>query len=135
MLSDDQIDYLFQIKESKPPIPERTLRVMLKALRWSAEEIEHSLAFLKRPPREAAAAAPEPPRIYVPPPDESSLPLRRPISLKQKPFLGSPLTEISKQRQKRKHRRLTLAGAVLGALVFLAGLIIFARFAGVVHQG
>ncbi len=132
MLSDDQIDYLFQIKQSTPPIPDRTLRVMLKALRWSPEEIEHGLAFLKRPP---LAAAPRAARVYVPLPPEPLTPLRKSISIKQDPFpiesrfVRDLKNGVRKARQEWKHA--THVGVIVGAIIFLVGLLVYARFMAV----
>jgi len=131
MLTEDQIDYLLQIKESKQSISERTARVMLHALRWTSEEIERGIAFLKQPdPKPEPALAPE---AIVSAEPELPQPSLKPITVKQNPFpVGSPFEKILKERQEKRHNRLTVAGAIIGAAVFILGLVFYALFTGVV---
>ncbi len=124
MLTEDQIDYLFQIKESKPKIPDDTVMVMLKALHWTSEEIKRGIAFLKRPPESAIPSVRSP---YVSPEDIPPQ-LDPSIVIKQNPFpIGSPFAGVLKQQEEKKHSRLTLAVAIIGAVIFLAGVLVYAR--------
>lgn len=131
MLSDGQIDYLLQIEDTKPPLPERTVRVMLDALRWSPEEIEHGIKFLNRPP---AAEKPKPaeslvkvPKPLAPPGIES----QKPIVIKQNPFpIGSPLLKNTKHHSEllKKKENHFIRGVIIGGIVFVAGLFAYGYF-------
>lgn len=133
MLNDEQIDYLLQIKATTPPLQERTVRVMLNALRWSPEEIRHALLFLKKspaPPSPSSPAAPAEAKLPLSV-AEGSLQIPSPtISIKQNPFpIGSPLVPKAPKSKRWKHA--LHLGALLGLVVFLGGLILYARFVGV----
>lgn len=129
MLTEDQIDYLFQIRDSKPAIPPDTVRVMLKALRWTPDEIEHGIDFLNRPdakdepepePARAEASAPAVPVPLMP----------KPVKIKQNPFpVGSPFAKSLKEKETKRHRRLIIAGAIAGFIFFVLGVLLYARFA------
>lgn len=131
MLSGDQIDYLLQIEDTKPTLPERTVRVMLGALRWSPEEIEHGIKFLNRPP------ATEEPKLFVKPSVEVQNPVpllpkpEKPIVIKQNPFpLGSPLFKNTKRRSEllKKKGNHFIRGVIMGGMVFIAGLFAYGYF-------
>ena len=126
MLTDEQIDYLLQIRETKPPIPDKTVRVMLKALFWSPEEIDRGVAFLHVPPAPEGSLPPTPIDVSDP---EPSVPKEKPITIKQNPFpVGSPLLKNLKSEAHKKKGPSFWAGSVLGAVVFVAALIIYAVF-------
>ena len=133
MLTDEHMDYLLQIRETKPPLPERTVRVMLRALFWSPEEIEHGLVFLAMPPASKDAKPPAPVDVSDPLPPAPKL--QKPADIKQNPFpVGSPLITSAKQHsevQKVKSKSHVLAGAILGLVVLIISLVIYARFARV----
>lgn len=133
MLTDEQVDYLLQIRDAKPPIPERTVRVMLSSLRWSPDEIEHGIAFLRKPPPTRAeteearkAVAPVAPM----PTAEPELP--KP-NLRQNPFpIGSPLFKGAAHRADAgaRHRRFVFSGILSAFVLLLAGLLIYGYSGG-----
>lgn len=130
MLTEEQIDYLLQIKASKQVISDDTVRVMLKALRWNSEEVEHGITFLNRP------EAKEVPKPFVPEisdsptaPTKSEFKPSSSIKIKQNPFpLGSPFVAGQKKHQEKHHKKIIYLGAFVGLLVFVILLIIYARF-------
>ncbi len=127
MLNDAQIDYLLQIKETKPPLSERTVRVMLQALRWPPSVVDQGIAFLKKPP--APYGALPPPPVFVEPPPPALAP--KPIEIKQNPFpVGSShFRDVRRHEASRKNpNRHYVLGALFGLAVFIAGLILYARF-------
>ena len=129
MLNDDQMDYLLQIRDTKPPIADKTVRVMLGALFWSPEEINHGIAFLHLPPAPEGSLPPTPVNVGDRAP---SVPKEKPISIKQNPFpIGSSLLNGAKPETDSKKRRLRFAGAVLGCIVILLVLIGYVIFVGV----
>lgn len=126
MLTGEHIDYLLQIRETKPPIPDKTVRVMLAALFWSPEEIDRGIAFLHMPPAPEGALPPTPVNVA------GRVPVikEKPITVKQNPFpVGSPLLK-SVNLDGGKKRRSFFAGAMAGLLVFVAALIAYAVLAG-----
>ncbi|MEK7575088.1 MAG: hypothetical protein AAB511_02570 [Patescibacteria group bacterium] len=126
MLAEDQIDYLFQIRDSKPAIPADTVRVMLKALRWNPEEIDHGIDFLNRPD---APVSVEKALTQVSEANISNIEpeISRPIKIKQNPFpVGSPFATGLKQQEAKRHKRLMIVGGVAGFLVFVVGLFAYA---------
>lgn len=123
MLTGEQIDYLLQIRDTQPPIPDKTVRVMLGALFWSPQEIDHAIVFLHMPPAPDDALPPVPVNVgdRVP-----AVPKEKPITVKQNPFpLGSPLLNNVKPEIGDKKRRLRFAGAIFGLLVFVAALVVY----------
>lgn len=128
MLTGEQIDYLLQIRDTKPSIPDKTVRVMLGALFWSPQEIDHAIVFLHMPPAPEGALPPVPVNVGDRVPAVSK---EKPITIKQNPFpLGSPLLNNVKPETGDKKRRLRFAGAVLGLAVFVGTLIAYAVFTG-----
>lgn len=130
MLTEDQIDYLFQIRDSKPPLSADTVRVMLKALRWTSDEIERGINFLQRPDakpelEQVLATVPVPKVVETPKPKPIA-----PAKIKQNPFpIGSPFVTNLKLQQEKRHKRLVIAGAVTGLIVFIVGIFVYAKFA------
>ncbi|KKU65434.1 MAG: hypothetical protein UX89_C0029G0006 [Parcubacteria group bacterium GW2011_GWA2_47_16] len=128
MLTGEQIDYLLQIRDTNPPIADSTVRVMLAALFWSPEEINHGIAFLHLPPAPEGSLPPTPVNVGDRAP---SVPKEKPISIKQNPFpVGSSLLNAVKPETGNKKKRLFLAGAVLGVVVFVAALFAYAVLTG-----
>lgn len=129
------MNYLLQIRETKPPLPDRTVRVMLRALFWSPEEIERGIAFLAMPPAPKDALPPPPVDVSDPLPQATKT--SKPADIRQNPFpVGSPLITSAKKHsavQKGKAKTHFLAGAIAGLVVFIIGLVIYARFAGVLR--
>ncbi len=129
MLTEEQIDYLLQIRDTKPPLPEKTVRVMLSALRWSDETIDHAILFLARPAGTGEEKAPAPIDVSEPPPPPSPAP--KPVNIKQNPFpIGSPLIRNARLHEQRR-RRLKhpfIDGAIFGLVIFIIGLVLFAQF-------
>ncbi|MCR4311279.1 MAG: hypothetical protein NUV54_01790 [Candidatus Taylorbacteria bacterium] len=129
MLTDEQVDYLLQIRNTTPPLPERTVRVMLSSLRWSPETIEHAIAFLKQPPAPADAKPPAPIDVADKPPAPPAPP--RPIVIKQNPFpIGSPLLR-SVQRHEEQHKKKKyplFVGAGIGFAFFVVALVVYSQF-------
>lgn len=129
MLTDEQIDYLLQIRETKPPLSEKTVRVMLGALRWSPEEIQHGINFLNRPPAPEDAQPPTPVDVSD---GEPSAPTEKPIVIKQNPFpVGSPLLKNSKSEIVNNKKLLRFAGIIVGLIVFIEGLFVYAKLVGI----
>lgn len=129
MLTGEQIDYLLQIRDTQPPIPDKTVRVMLGALFWSPQEIDHAIVFLHMPLAPDDALPPVPVNVgdRVP-----AVPKERPITVKQNPFpLGSPLLNNVKPETGDRKRRLRFAGAVAGGIVIVLALIGYVIFSGV----
>ncbi len=127
MLSEDQIHYLFQIRDTTPALPERTVRVMLGALRWSPEQIEHAINFLKMPPADPRSKPPAP--IQVEEPMPIPIPPKQ-ITIKQNPFpIGSPLMRSAKRHEEiqKKPENHFVAGIVLGFVVVIAGVILYVK--------
>lgn len=126
MLTGEQIDYLLQIKDTKPSIPDKTVRVMLGALFWSPQEIDHAIDFLHMPPAPDDALPPVPVNVgdRVP-----AVPKEKPITIKQNPFpIGSPLLNNVKPETGDKKRRLRFAGAIFGFVIFVGVVISYATF-------
>src|SRR3989338_6639322 len=129
MLTGEQIDYLLQIRDTNPPIADSTVRVMLAALFWSPEEINHGIAFLHLPPAPEGSLPPTPVNVGDRAP---SVPKEKPIIIKQNPFpVGSSLLNSVKSETDGKKRRLRFAGAILGCVVILLVLIGYVIFVGV----
>ncbi|MDO8482576.1 MAG: hypothetical protein Q7S86_02025 [bacterium] len=129
MLTGEQIDYLLQIRDTKPPIADSTVRVMLGALFWSPEEINHGIVFLHLPPAPDGSLPPTPVNVGDRAP---SVPKEKPITIKQNPFpVGSPILNSAKPETSSKKRRLRFAGAVFGCIVIVLALIGYVIFAGV----
>ncbi|GEM_PF-6463948 len=130
MLTGEHIDYLLQIRETKPPIPDKTVRVMLAALFWSPDEIDRGIAFLHMPPAPEGALPPTPVNVA----DRAPVIKERSITIKQNPFpVGSPLLN-SVSPEAGKKRRSFFAGALLGLLLFIAALVFYAVSSGVGQQ-
>lgn len=126
MLTGEQIDYLLQIRDTKPPISDKTVRVMLGALFWSPQEIDHAIVFLHMPPAPDDALPPVPVNVgdRVP-----AVPKEKPITIKQNPFpLGSPLLNNVTPETSDKKERLFFAGVVFGVVVFVGAIISYAIF-------
>jgi hypothetical protein len=129
MLTGDQIDYLLKIEDTKPPLPDRTVRVMLYALRWAPEEVERGINFLKRAPSlnkpksvELASDAQKPSSEIVS--------TQKPIIIKQDPFpVGSPLIKNTKNHSsfggRVDHFK---TGIIVGGIIFMAGLFAYVYF-------
>lgn len=133
MLSDEQMGYVLQIRETEPPLPESTIRIMLKALRWSPDDINRTIIFLKSPPapdsRETADNLPATPPKEDNPKESSRV---SEINIKQTPFpIGSPFSATPKSQTGNGRKRPALAGAIFGFLVFLVGLIAYGYFSGI----
>jgi hypothetical protein len=128
MLTDEQIGYLLQIRDTEPKLPERTVRVMLGALRWSPEVIEKGVEFLRIPPA-SEEAKPQNPKIFKEPDDPEVLPFK-PIDIKQNPFpIGSPLIRkpnISEGIHKKKISPIA-GGLIVGIIVFAIWLLLYAQ--------
>jgi len=132
MLSEDQIDYLLQIKASKQVIPNDTVRVMLKALRWAPEEIERGVAFLNRPEAKEEPTKPVPAGVPAPVPAKPEPKVSSSIKIKQNPFpVGSPFVAKQQVHREKRHKSIIFLGALLGVVVFIVAVIIFAKFSGV----
>ncbi|MES2088129.1 MAG: hypothetical protein V4467_04035 [Patescibacteria group bacterium] len=122
MLSEDKIDYLLQIRDSKPGLRPETVKVILRALRWDEDEIARGLEFLKRPAPSVAAAVPTP--VELAESDEEVPDEPKPIVIKQNPFpLGAPHHKLVAQRKENRHNHHVLAGFVFGAIVITSFLI------------
>ena len=129
MLTGEQIDYLLKIRDTKPSIADSTVRVMLAALFWSPEEINHGIAFLHLPPAPEGALPPKPINVGDSVP---TVPKEKPITIKQNPFpVGSSLLKSLKPEAANKKRRLFFAGAALGILVFITVLVAYVWFVSV----
>jgi len=129
MLNGEQIDYLLQIRDTKPPIADGTVRVMLGALFWSPEEIDHGIAFLHMPPAPEGSLPPKPVNVGEHAP---VVPKEKPITIKQNPFpVGSPLLNTVTPETGNKKRRSLFAGAVFGFVVFAASVIGYVIFSDV----
>lgn len=127
MLTEDQIDYLFQIKESPKQIPEATVRIMLGALKWTQDEIDRGIAFINRPDEAQPRLAPKEFKPETPPEPE---PLKH-IVIKQNPFpVGSPFDKALKAREVQRHKRLVVLGFIVGAVVFIIGVVVYSQFFG-----
>jgi len=135
MLSEDQIDYLLQIKASKQVIPNDTVRVMLKALRWQPDEIERGITFLNRPevkeePKPVAAEMSAPEQALEP--EEPKLKPIPSIKIKQNPFpVGSPFAQSKQPHREKRHKKIIYLGAFLGLVVFIVAIIFYTRMNGV----
>ncbi|MDO8482843.1 MAG: hypothetical protein Q7S86_03430 [bacterium] len=128
MLSEDQIDYLLQIKETKPAISDSTVQIMLEALRWDPKEIERGIAFLNRPYVKTNGMLAS--MTYLEP-VAPALNLPKPIIIKQHPFpIGSPFVKHEKHKQNKKHKQQAIAGAIFGGVLFVVGVIVYARLTG-----
>jgi len=133
-MTDEQLAYLFQIKASKPSLADSTVRVMLSALRWTPEEIERALVFLKRPP---SPSQPPSSKVFEPP---TLVVLAKPINIKQNPFpIGTPGSPVTFGRKKNVEKDVvitkasvhhSLAGAIIGLVVFVVGLLAYAYLHG-----
>ena len=125
MLTGEQIDYLLQIRDTVPPISDNTVRVMLAALFWSPEEINHGIAFLHMPPAPEDALPPTPLDVG----DHVPVIKEKPIIVKQNPFpLGSPLLKTAEPDAKNKKRHSFFRGAIAGLIVFVGAFIVYAVF-------
>ena len=131
MLTDDQIGYLLQIRDTKPALSEKTVRVMLGALRWSSESIDDGIKFLKLPP---APEGTEPiiPEEFKESSNQEELPLKQ-INIKQNPFpIGSPLINSPKRKEwgisKIRINPIT-AGLIVGVIVLFIWLVMYAKIA------
>jgi hypothetical protein len=125
MLTDEQIGYLLQIRDTKPALGAQTVRIMLGALRWSDEEIEKGLEFLKIPPA-PENVKPTTPETYKEPPNPEVL-SPKPINIKQNPFpIGSPLINGPSKREGFHKIKINpvIGGLIVGCIVFIIILII-----------
>lgn len=131
VLNENQIDYLLQLKKTVPPLQEKTAMVMLRALRWSPEEVEHGIAFLELPPAPLDAKPPEPIK-FTEPVDPASEP-PKPVNIRQTPFpIGSPLLKSARHRAEVDiaKRRPIIFGFVVGFIIFCVGVILYMNFVG-----
>ena len=127
MLTEDQIHYLLQMRETVPVLPERTVRIMLGALRWSPEQIERAVTFLRIPPANPESKPPAPIQVEEPAPIPI---LPKPVTIKQNPFpIGSPLLNSAKYHEvtQKKPNNHFLAGSILGFVVVVAGVILYTK--------
>lgn len=144
MLSHEQIGYILQIKAARPPLAESTVRTMLGAIRWSPEEIEHAITFLKLGP------APEPPPtpanaessvnsqefqmpgspvgVGAPPPPPEDFKPPESISIKQVPF--APTAPVVVAAVGRSHARLFLILVIIFGLLFAGSVFAYLFIAG-----
>ncbi len=101
---------------------------MLRALRWSPEEVEHGIQFLELPPAPEDAMAPAP-IIFTEPVE----PAPKTASIKQNPFpIGSPLLKAARRRAEcdAAKRRPVIFGFIVGLVVFWVGVLIYMNLSG-----
>ncbi len=129
MLTDDQIDYLLQIKKSASPIGENTARVMLDALRWSAEDIDRGIAFLNRAPETESKLAEKPQVVIEEAPVSKPETIKKQVSIKQDPFpVGSTYTKILKQKEEVRGNNHSIAGMITGLVLLIVCILLYTYF-------
>ena len=135
MLSDEQMGYVLQIRDTKPPLSYGTVRIMLQALHWSPDEIKRAINFLKNPPEPTSVSGeawdnPKPPTSDIEV-NVKKIPNLN-ISIKQNPFpVGSPLLTTGNILEAKSREYHLISGAVLGFLILVAGIIAYGYFSGV----
>lgn len=124
MLSEDKIDYLLQIRDSKPPLRSDTVRIILSALRWDEEEIQRGLEFLGRPGATDAQYQAQKVPLSEP---EISVEQGKPINIKQNPFpLGTPFAKMIQVERERMHTHHVLAGFMFGGIFISVVMVVYA---------
>lgn len=154
MLNDAEIDYLLELRDARPILPEKTVRVILGALNWKPESIERGLQFLHQPEGEGFVTKDEksnvaeqfvsgllptftPPKIIEVSAEKRVYTSPLSVNIKQKPFpIHSNLIHGEKKSSEEKKgffsgRKGVVHGVITGFTFFVSLLIIYAYFSTV----